>query len=117
MNPTILKECVVERVPINPEELTQSMLREADCLDRVMALPKDLRTRLAYLANTLAQVATREQDQALKITVGVLAQSLCYIMNSASWSEGELKDFDLLEIQRKLDSILRLNINQTVLKE
>ena len=91
---------------VNPEDLTQSDLREAGCLERVCVLPAELNERLSYLANVLVQATTRHpNDDKLRMTVGTLCQAMTYLFNSASWREGELHDFDAEEIRRKLQRI------------
>jgi len=47
------------------------------------------------------------QDDRLRSTVGQLAQALSYMLNSTSWQDGELHEFDLGEIKRKLRRFLK----------
>ena len=72
-------------------------------MDRVCVLPENINERLSYLADVLVQAVTRQpKDDQLRFVVGRLCQSLSYVMNSASWRDGVLHDFDRAEVERKL---------------
>jgi len=104
-----IKYAMDNRSSLPPEELTATMLREAGCLERVCVLPSDFKERMSYLANVLVQSISTQNvnDDRLRSTVGELSQALCYMMNSASWREGELHDFDSLELQEKLGRFVK----------
>jgi len=99
-----IKSAIERRASIAPEELTGAVLREAGCMDRVCVLPGQFNERMSYLADVLVQSirSTSVKDDQLRSTVGQLAVALSYMMNSASWRDGELHDFDALELQLKL---------------
>lgn len=88
---------------IYPEELTVAALREAGCMSTVMMLPEGFNDRVRYLGNLLVQM-TRDVkcDESLKYRFGALSQAMSYLLNSTSWSDGELHDFDAKELKRKL---------------
>ena len=97
------------RVSIAPEELTSAALREAGCMDRVCVLPEQFNERMSYLADVLVQSirSASVKDDQLRSTIGQLAQAVSYMMNSASWRDGELHDFDTLELQLKLGRFVK----------
>ena len=98
-----IRYCLQNHEGILPDELTAAMLREAGCLDRVAVLPKPLNERLSYLSNVVVQsIRSVKCDDDLRSLMGSLTQALCYMMNSTSWADGELHDFDEQEITRKL---------------
>lgn len=109
VNTEDIKDALQRRVTVEPEEITKDDLRKADCLERVAVLPIDLHERMSYLADVLVQtINTRSvKDDRLRSTVGALCHALSYMMNSCSWQEGELHDFDYLELQRKLARFIR----------
>ena len=85
------------------DELTEAALREAGCLERVAVLPEQFNERVRCLGNLLVQMLTKTpEDGQLRGMVGTLAQSLSYMLNSASWRDGVLHDFDAHELKRKL---------------
>jgi hypothetical protein len=92
------------RASLAPEHLTSSALREAGCMGRVCVLPEQFNERMSYLADVLVQSVRSSivKDDRLRSTLGQLAQAMSYMMNSASWRDGELHDFDALELQLKL---------------
>jgi hypothetical protein len=91
-----------------PDQLTREGLREANCSELVCVLPKDFDERVRYLGNTLVQMMTRMQvDDQLRMTVGQLCQALSYMLNSSSWRDGKLHDFDRDELKRKLGRFAR----------
>ena len=99
-----IKNAMDGRRGVWPDEITREALREAGCLETVCVLPSDFRERMSYLANVLVQSISNQavKDDRLRSTVGQLSQALCYMMNSCSWHEGELHDFDYAELQSKL---------------
>ena len=95
------------RVSINPDDVCRSVLREAGCQDRVFVVPEDFADRVSYLGDVLVQMLTRHpKDGELRIVAGRLCQSLSYLLNSSSWRDGELHDFDADEIGRKLRPVI-----------
>lgn len=99
-----IEYAVEQRATIPPEGITKDALRSAGCLERVCALPVEYEDRMSYLADLLVQSVNNKsvKDDRLRSTVGQLCQALSYMMNSCSWREGELHDFDYAELQRKL---------------
>lgn len=98
-----IKHALSKRSSIAPENVSAGALREAGCLDRVCVLPSDLNDRLSYLGDVLVQAVTRHPtDDNLRRVIGQIAQTMSYTLNSASWRDGELHDFDMDEIRRKL---------------
>lgn len=88
---------------VYPDQITREELRKAGCSEMVSVLPNDFNERISYLGNTLVQMLTRSpKDDRLRATVGKLTRALSYMLNSCSWREGELHDFDLEELRRKL---------------
>lgn len=104
-----IKSAMDRRVSIAPEELTGAALREAGCMDRVCVLPEKFNERMSYLADVLVQSvrSTSVKDDRLRSTIGQLAQAMSYMMNSASWRDGELHDFDAMELQTKLGRFVK----------
>ena len=103
-----IKQAMQDRRGFYPDELTREVLRQSGCLEQVCLLPSDFNERISYLGNMLAQMVTRSKsDDRLRATVGQLAQSLSYMLNSCSWREGELHDFDYAELQRKLGRFVK----------
>lgn len=102
-----IKRMVQNRVSFSLNEISEETLRDAGCWERVFVLPEPFNERVSYLGGALVQMTTRKpEDDKLRSVVGKLCQSLSYILNSASWREGELHDFDLDELQRKLRRFL-----------
>ncbi|MCA9265371.1 MAG: hypothetical protein KDA60_16035 [Planctomycetales bacterium] len=98
-----IKYALEKRIGLPPGDLDAVSLREAGCMDRVCVLPENINERLSYLADVLVQAVTRQpKDDQLRFVVGRLCQSLSYVMNSASWRDGVLHDFDRAEVERKL---------------
>jgi hypothetical protein len=107
MNSQEIKYSLERRVSVPPDQLTSESLRNAGCLDRVCLLPENFNERASYLGDVLVQMLTRApKDDNLRAFVGKLTLSLSYMLNSTSWQEGELFDFDVAEIKRKLGSLL-----------
>jgi len=108
MNTDELRYAMKERIPVPPEHLSGAILREAGCLDKVCVVPGEFNERVSYLANVLVQMLTKKpDDDQLRATVSQLCQALSYMMNSASWRDGELHDFDRLELQLKLGRFVK----------
>lgn len=107
MNSEQIKYAMENRQSIEPEGVTREMLREAGCDDRVCVLPEKYNDRVSYLGDVLVQITCKgPKDDRLRSTVGKLTQALSYLINSTSWQEGELFDFDQMELQRKLEPLL-----------
>ena len=104
MSENLIVSAMKRRVSIAPEELTSAALREAGCLEKVCVLPEKFNERMSYLADVLVQSVCNSsvEDDQLRSTIGQLAQAMSYMMNSASWRDGKLHDFDRDELQRKL---------------
>ena len=105
-----IKQAMQNRRGLHLEELTIEALREAGCMDVVMAIPKDFMERTSYIGNLLAQMTMDSKgvkDDRLRLVVGQLCQALSYMMNSCSWREGELHDFDYQELQSKLGRFVK----------
>jgi hypothetical protein len=104
-----IKHAVQNRKTIEPEGITENDLRIAGCLGRVAVLPYDRRERMSYLADVLVQSVNNElvKDDKLRLVVGRLCHALSYIINSCSWQEDELHDFDYRELQSKLKPFMR----------
>lgn len=105
MDGELLKHLVQKRTTFELQELTTSLLLEADCWERVLVVPNNFCDRTSYLADVLVQMVRKPKNDNLRHVVGQLTQSLCYLLNSASWREDEMHDFDLNEIRRKLGRI------------
>lgn len=100
-----IKSSLEEHHGIFPEGVTRKQLREAGCLETVAVLPKDFDARVQYLGNLLVQMLTRSAeipDDRLRGATGTLAQSLSHLLNSTSWADRELHDFDLDELRRRV---------------
>ncbi len=110
MNVNELKYAIKNRRGIYPEEITQDVLRDAGCMPVVMPIPQDFMERTSHLGNCLAQMTMDSKcvkDDRLRSVVGQLCQALSYMFNSTSWQDGELHDFDMLELQIKLGRFLK----------
>lgn len=98
-----IKYAMENRIAIRPDQVSEASLLEAGCSDRVVVLPEQFNDRVRYLGDVLVQMCTRKpKDDKLRFAVGQLCQSLSYMLNSASWRDGELHDFDLDELRRKV---------------
>ena len=99
-----LKYAVEKRIGVPPDEITDAMLREAGLQGRVFVLPEKFNERASYMADVLVQMlgigSPIKGD--LRMASGTICQALSYLVNSASWRDGELHDFDLDEIRRKV---------------
>ena len=108
MNADEIKQAMEDRRGVYPDQLTRKELHEAGCSELVCILPSDFNERISYLGNTLTQMLTRSpKDDRLRATVGQLCQALSYMLNSCSWQEGELHDFDYQELQAKLGRFIK----------
>ena len=99
-----LKYAVEKRIGVSPDEISEARLRDAGLLGRVFLLPEPLNERARYMADVLVQMLGMGSPVKgdLRMASGVLCQALSYLMNSSSWRDGELHDFDLDEIRRKV---------------
>ena len=99
-----IKYALDNRRGLPPACLTEEALEQAGCLRTVCALPKDFKERASYLGNVLTQMTSGSnvKDERLRLVVSQLSQALSYMLNSTSWQDGELHDFDLLELRLKL---------------
>ena len=73
--------------------------------DVFFLVAKDFKQRVRYFGNVLVQMALREpfqKDDRLMVEIRVLTQALSYLLNSSSFEDGKLHDFDKKEIDRKL---------------
>lgn len=99
-----LKYSVEHRLGVVPDKIDEAMLREAGLDGRVFLLPKKFDERVRYMADMLVQMlgvgSPIKGD--MRLTSGILCQALSYLINSSSWRDGELHDFDLDEIRRKV---------------
>lgn len=102
-----IKYALKNRSALGLHEVDTESLREAGCWDKILVLPEPLNERLTYLGDALVQ-SVKPKDDKLRFVMGRLCQSLSYMLNSASWREGELHEFDLDEIKRKLGSLAEL---------
>jgi hypothetical protein len=104
MNIEEIKHAVENRIGVSPDEISEAMLREAGLQCRVYLLPESFNERATYMADVLVQMlgigSPIKGD--LRVVSGSLCQALSYLVNSASWCEGKLHDFDLDEIRRKV---------------
>ena len=105
MDSETLKHLVQKRTTFELSQLNTKLLLEAECWERVLVVPNNFCDRTSYLADVLVQMVCRPKDDDLRYVVGQLTQSLCYLLNSASWREDKMHDFDLNEIRRKLGRI------------
>jgi len=106
-----VKQAMQERRGLRLEELTREALQAAGCMDVVMAIPQDFMERVSYVGNLLAQMTMDSKgikDDRLRLVVGRLCQALSYMMNSCSWREGQLHDFDYQEVTSKLGRLIQL---------
>lgn len=101
------------RAGFHLEELTEAALRQAGCLPTVAVLPEPFNERVRYLGDLLVQMVVKSKcgDDRLRHTVGTLAQSFSYLLNSSSWADGTLHEFDKDELSRKLRHIARAASN------
>ena len=103
-----IRTAMDEKRGLHPDRLTREGLRTAGCWELVCVLPKDFDERVRYLANTLVQMMTRTQvDDQLRAAVGELCRAMSYMLNSSSWKDGKLHDFDRDELKRKLGRFAR----------
>ena len=99
-----IKYALGKRLSVRPEDVDGESLRKAGCQDRVFLLSKDFNERASYMADVLVQMLGTGSPVKgdLRFAAGTICQALSYLVNSQSWREGELLDFDRDEIRRKL---------------
>ena len=99
-----LRYSVKERLGVSPDDISGANLRDAGLKDRVFLLPEQFNERSSYMADVLVQMlgAGSPVKGDLRFVSGVLCQALSYLVNSQSWRDGELHDFDRDEIRRKV---------------
>lgn len=109
MNSDEIKGRMKQRASFALEELTEADLRQSGCQVRVFVVPEQFNERVRYLGDLLVQMLTRENagDEKLRPVVGQIAQTLSYLLNSSSWADGTLHEFDRDEVRRKLQRISR----------
>ncbi len=91
-------------------ELDEKCFKEAG-VDRIVALlPLDKNERLRYLGNILVQLIFNNKDfkeKRLGFYLGQQAQALSYLLNSFSFRNGEIEEFDKFEISNKLKHLIK----------
>lgn len=100
-----IKKSLETRRGFDPSRLTEELLKEAGCLSVVCVLPKDFMERVSYIGNLLSQMTMDSKgikDDQLRLVAGKLCQAVSYMLNSCSWRDGELHDFDYEELRCKL---------------
>lgn len=98
-----IKYAMENRLSLPPDQVDEASLRAAGCMGRVFLLPEPFNERASYMGDVLVQMVTRKpKDDDLRFVVGQLCQALSYTLNSTSWRDGKLHDFDLDEIRRKV---------------
>lgn len=103
MSTEAIKFAMENRTALPPDELSAADLREAGCMEKVCVLPEQFNERIRYVGNLLVQMLTKKpEDDDLRFVVGQVSQTLSYILNSTSWQDEKLHDFDLDEIRRKV---------------
>ena len=104
MNVEEIKYAIKSRQSLPPDQVDAASLLAAGCQDRVFLLPENFNERVSYMADVLVQMlgfgSPVKGD--LRFASGVLCQALSYLVNSQSWRDGELHDFDREEIRRKV---------------
>ena len=68
-------------------------------------LPRKRIDRITYLGNMLVQLCLSEgsiKNKNLGLYLIQISSALSYLINSTSFEAGEMKDFDMAEIKRKL---------------
>jgi hypothetical protein len=103
LSPKEIQSHLDQHIGIYPDAISTAALREAGCLEQVFPLPKPFNERVRFIANLLVQMVPKAKcDDSLRAAVGSLAQALSYSVNSKSWSDGTLHDFDERELARKI---------------
>jgi hypothetical protein len=100
-----IKYSLDRRRGLHPEDITEEALKQAGCMEVVCAMPKDFMERVSYLGDLLSQMTMDSngiKDDRLRLVAGKLCQAVSYMLNSCSWRDGELHDFDYEELRRKL---------------
>lgn len=103
-----IKHAMENRHSVHPDQVDAASLRAAGCKDRVFLLPEGFNERASYMADVLVQMLGIGSPITgdLRFASGVICQSLSYLVNSASWRDGELHDFDRNNISRKLSPLV-----------
>jgi len=99
-----IKDAVKNRTSLPPDQVDEASLRAAGCQARVFLLPEGFNERASYMADVLVQMLGIGSPVKgnLRFTSGVICQALSYLVNSKSWRDGELHEFDIDEIRRKV---------------
>lgn len=102
-----IKYAIENRIGLPPDMVDSASLREAGCQERVFLLPEPFNERARYMANVLVQMLGTGSPVKgeLRAVSGVLCQALSYLVNSTSWREGKIYDFDLQEVKRKVQRL------------
>ena len=105
---------VESRVPIGLREWvesTQAISEAGFDPDACLLVSQNFKKRAQYLGDVVAQMFMRQEaksgDEGLAAELGALAQAFSHLLNSASFRDGKLHDFDKLEIARKLRRIVK----------
>jgi hypothetical protein len=85
-------------------DLTEELLDEAGCMRLVAPLPEDFDDRVRYLGDVLAQMCMNQKvkDDRLCMFLRSMASALSYLLNSSSYRDGELHDYDAAALAGKL---------------
>lgn len=103
MDASKIRYAIEHRTGVKPDELSSADLLAAGCWDHVYVLPDNYNDRVRNIGDVLVQMLTRKPaDGRLRMVVGQLCQALSYMLNSTSWRDGELHDFDLDTLKQKL---------------
>jgi len=101
---TSIKDALRSRNGVDCDNLTAEDLYDAGCVYFVAPLPKDFQKRVQYLGDLLAQMALNHpvKDDQLRMVLRSIATAFSYLLNSTSYQEGTLRNFDAVEISQKL---------------
>jgi len=104
-----IKYSVENRLGVSPDEITAASLRNAGLKGQVFLLPENFNERASYMADVLVQMlgVGSPVKGDLRAVSGILCQALSYLVNSSSWRDGELHDFDFAEVRRKVSRMGR----------
>jgi hypothetical protein len=100
-----IKYAIENKRGLHPSAITEDGLKQAGCMEVVCAMPNDFMERVSFLGDMLSQMTMSSKgikDDRLRLVAGHLCQAFSYMLNSCSWREGELHDFDYEELRRKL---------------
>lgn len=91
-------------VGVYPDDVSTETLREAGCMDTLMPLPDRYEDRISHIGNLLAQMCNgvRGKDEKLIMDLRIISSSLSYLINSASFQDGQYFDFDQSVINTRL---------------